>query len=561
MRRACLALCAVLAAGSVEAKGNALIITNSRYDRLQAFFGAPRVSSATEALQEQGVEVTQAVDANPLDMQRALNQFINRLDEDGGPVVVVLSGAFVHGAAGSYLLPFGQVADLNTAGVLMRSFPVDAALTVLARYPGRALLLLAETGIAEGTGDFLAPGALSLDVPQGVTVLRGPAPDMARFATQVLPQPGARLVAQARNFELDILGYAPDTHVWLRRGDVSPSLLPTSDDPGLSPLVVPDDSRRDAEAWAAAQREDSAAGYRAYLQLFPDGDNAPAARQRLAAIEAEPFYTERRAEEALRLTRPQRRDVQRDLSILGYNTRGIDGIFGPGTRGAIRQWQESVGLTASGYLNQRQITRLDRQAERRAIQLEEEARARQEELERRDRAYWQQTGASGTEEGLRAYLDRYPDGAFSAQAQQALEQIVAEREARAAAQDRRAWRRAREADTIAAYRRYIDNRPNGAFVNDARARIAELRRAAEESDVVARARRQEEALQLNAAARRLAEARLEALGLNPGQVDGNFTNRTRRAIRQYQRARNLTVSGYLDQATVIRLLADGILGR
>ena len=46
-----------------------------------------------------------------------------------------------------------------------------------------------------------------------------------------------------------------------------------------------------------------------------------------------------------------------------------------------------------------------------------------------------------------------------------LENLAAEREARAAAQDRRAWRRARDADTIGAYNRYIENRPDGAFVN------------------------------------------------------------------------------------------------
>ena len=53
--------------------------------------------------------------------------------------------------------------------------------------------------------------------------------------------------------------------------------------------------------------------------------------------------------------------------------------------------------------------------------------------------------------------------------------------------------------------------------------------------------------------------RLEALGLKPGAVDGQFDDRTRRAIRRYQDARQLQVTGYLDQATVVRLLADSLL--
>jgi peptidoglycan hydrolase-like protein with peptidoglycan-binding domain len=47
--------------------------------------------------------------------------------------------------------------------------------------------------------------------------------------------------------------------------------------------------------------------------------------------------------------------------------------------------------------------------------------------------------------------------------------------------------------------------------------------------------------------------------LKPGAVDGAFDEDTRRAIRRYQDARKLRVSGYLDQATVVRLMADTIL--
>ena len=60
----------------------------------------------------------------------------------------------------------------------------------------------------------------------------------------------------------------------------------------------------------------------------------------------------------LRLTTAQRREVQESLSLLGHDPRGIDGVFGPGTRTAIRLWQRSNSLTETGYLTAEQLTRL-----------------------------------------------------------------------------------------------------------------------------------------------------------------------------------------------------------
>ena len=57
------------------------------------------------------------------------------------------------------------------------------------------------------------------------------------------------------------------------------------------------------------------------------------------------------AEHALGLTRRERRGVQRRLVLIGYDTHGIDGVFGPDTRAAIRAWQADAALTATGYLD------------------------------------------------------------------------------------------------------------------------------------------------------------------------------------------------------------------
>ena len=53
----------------------------------------------------------------------------------------------------------------------------------------------------------------------------------------------------------------------------------------------------------------------------------------------------------------------------------------------------------------------------------------------------------------------------------------------------------------------------------------------------------------------VAQAHLQALGFDPGPVDGIFREQTAAAIRQYQRRYGLVVSGLLDAATREQLLA------
>ncbi len=199
----------------------------------------------------------------------------------------------------------------------------------------------------------------------------------------------------------------------------------------------------------------------------------------------------------MNLTRNERRAIQRNLTLLGYNTRGVDGIFGQGSRGAIRNWQQQNGYAQTSFLTTEQINRLDAQASRRAAEIEAEEERARAEAEQLDRDYWEETGANGSASGARAYLQRYPEGIFADRARSALA----------------------EADNSQAQAR-------------------------------------EDALNINSTLRRLIESRLASLGFNPGPVDGRFNGATRRAIRDYQAARNLTATGFIDQPTLARLLAD-----
>ena len=552
MKRLAFSLSATLALTTSVWADNSdlLIIGNSDPGMFQRLTGTADFESIETAFEDRGVEVSLSTRADGDAMRNAFRGFANGLDATTSDIGVLLTGRFVSTIAGTYLLPDGMDAP-TLAEVLTDGFPLDTVYAVAAEYPGQALIVLGEV---DGEGDV--PDGLSAtvplnDIPQGVTVAIGPAGDAARFVSRLSMATGEDVLPLARAEGLSLTGFVPRTLPLFVGTDVKL--------PQITPDVPNDRSVEDATAWDRAVAADTEAGYDTYLAAFPEGRFAGEARQRLATIRSEPFYREKQVEADLALSRDARREIQRDLSLLGYNTRGIDGIFGRGTRGAVTAWQTANGLTASGYLGADQIARLDAQAERRAAELEEEARQRQAQLERQDRTFWSETGAQGDEAGFRAYLKRFPDGIYAEDAQDRLEAIEDQRRAQAEGEDRRRWQIARETDTEAGYRAYLAERPNGAFVEEARARIDYFANNSEQIALQDRAQSDEAALGLNAAARRLAEARLADLGLKPGAVDGTFDEDARRAIRRYQDARKLRVSGYLDQATVVRLMADTIL--
>ena len=171
-----------------------------------------------------------------------------------------------------------------------------------------------------------------------------------------------------------------------------------------------------------------------------------------------------RAEEArLGLSRSERREIQRALQVLGYNTGYADGYFGQRTRTAIVYWQEDNGLWPTGYVSRRMLRLMDEQ-------LDEDSGG-SDWQHQADLAYWQETGAAGGDiEGMRRYLERYPNGHY---ADHARSQINAHDEAQRRA-DRRAWREAEHLDTIRSYDSYLDRFPEGRYADQARQRIHEL---------------------------------------------------------------------------------------
>ena len=55
-------------------------------------------------------------------------------------------------------------------------------------------------------------------------------------------------------------------------------------------------------------------------------------------------------EDQIGLNRGKRRDVQRQLTRIGFDTK-VDGVFDKETRAAIARWQTARGYAATGFLN------------------------------------------------------------------------------------------------------------------------------------------------------------------------------------------------------------------
>jgi peptidoglycan hydrolase-like protein with peptidoglycan-binding domain len=533
--------------GMAAAEDRVLILANENYRDAADIAGAADVAGAAQALTAAGFAVTVGRDLAAPAMRQALSDLLVGL-EPGDRVVIALAGHFAKGGAETWALGTeASLPDLAQAGGVGLS--VATVLAVAAEAPGRSLVLLGTESSRLPLGRGLEQGFGALDVPQGVTVARGEAGEVATFLRGVLGERDASLP--------ELLDKAPalTAEGFLAAG------LTFRETEVLTPPAMQTAEQRAAEdaVWAAVQKAPTIAGYEDYLLRYPSGRYAGIARAEAARLRADPGVQARLAEEALGLNRDQRRAIQRQLSILGFDPRGIDGLFGNGSRAAIQGWQQANAERATGFLTRDQLLRLTAQADRRSAELEAEAAARRAEQERQDRLYWDQTGAKGDEPGLRAYVKRYPDGLFAELAAERLAAIEAARRAEAAAQDRQAWDRARAADTADAYRAYLAIFPNGSFAAEAQARIDALDENAADREARRQAEAAEAALGLNAVTRKLVEERLASLDLRPGEADGVFDDKTRRAIRRFQASRGMVETGYLDQAALVALLAGGVL--
>lgn len=124
------------------------------------------------------------------------------------------------------------------------------------------------------------------------------------------------------------------------------------------------------EYWRSVKESNKPEELNAYLTAYPNGQFKALALARLAAIKSGPSTTTRTlnagvdpaaftdeasqlTEDQIGLDKNQRRDVQRRLTGLGFDTKQT-GVFSDETRAVLKRWQAARGYPSSGYLNKPQ---------------------------------------------------------------------------------------------------------------------------------------------------------------------------------------------------------------
>src|SRR6476469_7006739 len=126
------------------------------------------------------------------------------------------------------------------------------------------------------------------------------------------------------------------------------------------------------EFWRSIKDSNKPEELNAYLTNYPNGQFKSLALSRIASLESgakdaaatrnlstgiDPATFKDEAhqttEDQIGLDKGQRRDVQRRLTGLGFDTK-ITGLFDPSTRSVITRWQAARGYPKSGYLNKLQ---------------------------------------------------------------------------------------------------------------------------------------------------------------------------------------------------------------
>ena len=238
-----------------------------------------------------------------------------------------------------------------------------------------------QTGLAEmksGEGTLIAfatgPGQTALDGQEGTNS------PFTRALLANLTEPGVEIQqamtkVRAQVNEETHKGQLPWGHTNLigsvyLNGAPAPAVAGA---PGTAaPVAVASKPGNDVELefWRSIKDSNKAEELNAYLSSYPNGQFKSLALARIASLESGPStatrnlttgidpatFTENSSqttEDQIGLDKGQRRDVQRRLTGLGFDTK-VTGQFDESTRTVITRWQAARGYPKSGYLNKLQ---------------------------------------------------------------------------------------------------------------------------------------------------------------------------------------------------------------
>jgi Caspase domain/Putative peptidoglycan binding domain len=235
-----------------------------------------------------------------------------------------------------------------------------------------------QTGLAEmksGEGTLIAfatgPGQTALDGKEGtnspftralIANITKPGVEIQQAMTQVRAQ-----VNQETN-----KGQLPWGHtnligaVYLNPAAAPPATAAVA---SAAPAATAPSGNSDVELefWRSIRESNKPEELNAYLTNYPNGQFKSLAMARIASLESAPAAVTRNlttgvdpatfnadsnqtTEDQIGLDKGQRRDVQRRLTGLGFDTK-VTGMFNESTRSVISRWQAARGYPKTGYFN------------------------------------------------------------------------------------------------------------------------------------------------------------------------------------------------------------------
>ena len=240
-----------------------------------------------------------------------------------------------------------------------------------------------QTGLAEmksGEGTLIAfatgPGQTALDGTEG-----GNSP-FTRALLANITKPGVEIQQAMTSVRAQVneetnKGQLPWGHTNLigavyLNGAPAPAAPGAAAAPSQQVALAPN-NEAEVEFWRSTRDSNKPEELKAYLTNYPNGQFRSLAQSRIASLEAgtaakpdatrnlsagvDPaVFTEESSqltEDQIGLDKGQRRDVQRRLNGLGFDTK-VTGVFNQDTRNVITRWQAARGYPKSGYLNRLQ---------------------------------------------------------------------------------------------------------------------------------------------------------------------------------------------------------------
>lgn len=397
----------------------ALVIGNAAYQHAPALANpANDAKAVAAALERLGFDVVSGFDLGNADLRKTVRSFADKLA--GADVALFFyAGHGLQVSGENYLIPVDAAiqteADLDFNAVKMdlvsRQMERETKVKIvmldacrdnpfekqLSRSMGKTRSAALKKGLAEintAGGSIIAfatdPGDVALDGD-------GKHSPFTEALLRHIETPGVEIGLMMRRVTKDVFEITKEKQRPWTNASLTGEFYMKPGEPGATPAPAPaptaaapapsgfDERQMELAFWQSADKSGSAADYEEYLKRYPRGQFAGMAKNRLEALKNKPTTEPRTAaadqgrsvdaantskntdeatELAIGLTANDRTGIQRRLLLAGFNPRGVDGSFGPGTRGAISAWQTSRGFTlATGYLNRDQYGALIAQTE------------------------------------------------------------------------------------------------------------------------------------------------------------------------------------------------------